>query len=351
MTTICLSMIVRNESKTIKRCLDSVKHLIDYFVIVDTGSTDETIQIINDWTRKNKIHGHVLSREWKNFEYNRNEALNLTKLYSFPIDYILFCDADMEFVNKRFNKESLRYDAYYIKQRNQNLEYSNIRLISTKFNWKYKGVTHEYLYEASYTVKPHRLETCYFIDHTDGGCKSDKFERDIKLLSKVVKENPDDARSWFYLGNSYFDVKDYRKAFECYNKRISLNGWEEEVFYSKYKRALCLKNYKENEWEDCEVINWFYEMLQTYESRPSRLEPLYELLKFCIETERYELGFALCKNKEKLPYPTDLLFVDKEIHEWRFLALLAHCTLKTGRVEYAQELENKLHSEKKYFIK
>jgi glycosyltransferase involved in cell wall biosynthesis len=86
---ICLNMIVKDESKIIKRGLATVKPIIDYWVIVDTGSTDGTQQIIKDFMQD--IPGELHERPWKNFAYNRNQALALAKGKA---DYILFMDAD-----------------------------------------------------------------------------------------------------------------------------------------------------------------------------------------------------------------------------------------------------------------
>src|SRR3972149_8399584 len=82
--TVCLNMIVKNESKVIERCLKSVKPLIDYWVIVDTGSTDKTRQIISKFM--SAIPGELHERPWVDFAHNRNEALHLAKGRG---DYIL----------------------------------------------------------------------------------------------------------------------------------------------------------------------------------------------------------------------------------------------------------------------
>ena len=87
--TVCLNMIVKNEKDVIRRCLDSVIPVIDYWVIVDTGSEDGTQKIILDHLKN--IPGELHERPWKNFEYNRNEALDLARECA---DYILFMDAD-----------------------------------------------------------------------------------------------------------------------------------------------------------------------------------------------------------------------------------------------------------------
>ena len=70
-------MIVKNEKDVIVRCLESVKPVIDYWVIVDTGSTDGTQKIIKKELKD--IPGELYERPWKNFGENRSEAFNLAK--------------------------------------------------------------------------------------------------------------------------------------------------------------------------------------------------------------------------------------------------------------------------------
>src|SRR5215475_3170087 len=86
---ICLNMIVKNERHVIQRALASVKPFIDYWVIVDTGSFDETKELIRDSLKD--IPGELHERPWKNFGHNRSEALSLARGKA---DYILFLDAD-----------------------------------------------------------------------------------------------------------------------------------------------------------------------------------------------------------------------------------------------------------------
>ena len=89
--TICLSMIVRNECNVILKCLNSVKSIINSFVICDTGSTDNTISIIENWALTNNISGTVYRHSWIDFSTNRNLALNLSRDKA---DYSLIIDAD-----------------------------------------------------------------------------------------------------------------------------------------------------------------------------------------------------------------------------------------------------------------
>jgi glycosyltransferase involved in cell wall biosynthesis len=88
--TLCLNMIVKNESVIIKRLLDSVINIIDTYCICDTGSTDNTIEIISQYFTEKNIKGKIVQEPFKNFEYNRNFALEACKGLS---DYILLLDA------------------------------------------------------------------------------------------------------------------------------------------------------------------------------------------------------------------------------------------------------------------
>ena len=75
MKSIGLCMIVRNEAAVIRRCLESVLPLIDYVLIVDTGSTDATRTVVRDFLSERNIPGEVVDEPWQNFAYNRTFAL------------------------------------------------------------------------------------------------------------------------------------------------------------------------------------------------------------------------------------------------------------------------------------
>ncbi|HEX6274755.1 MAG TPA: glycosyltransferase, partial [Polyangiaceae bacterium] len=85
-------MIVKNETRVIKRCLDSVRPFIHHWVIVDTGSTDGTQELVKKLLAG--VPGELHERPWRNFGYNRTEALELARGKA---DYILIMDADEVF--------------------------------------------------------------------------------------------------------------------------------------------------------------------------------------------------------------------------------------------------------------
>ena len=236
---ICLNMIVKNEEKIICRLLESVLPLIDTYCICDTGSTDNTIQVIHDFCKKNGIMDGVIEEHpFRDFAYSRNKALDMCKSRN-DIDYILLVDADMkleiEIKDVSYWKSQLKNDAYYILQGNDGFYYKNVRMIKNRNEFSYWGVTHEYMQCPDDTQYGSIQKDIFFIhDIGDGGSKENKFMRDIQLLKQGLIDNPNNDRYTFYLANSYLDVGQYQGAIDTYMKRIEIGGWKEEVWQSYY---------------------------------------------------------------------------------------------------------------------
>ena len=227
---LCLNMIVKNESKIIKRLFDCVLPIIDSYCICDTGSSDNTVSIITDYFKSKQIPGEVFTVPFKDFGYNRTVALERAEKWGV---YALLLDADMLLeIGTNFNKKSLTLDVYQIKQKNSYLDYYNTRIVKTGKGIKCVGVTHEY-YDVPSMCSSGTLNTLEINDIGDGGAKSDKFDRDIRLLKKGLMDEPNNVRYHFYLANSYKDHPSGKyadKAIKWYKKRINLGGWDEELF-------------------------------------------------------------------------------------------------------------------------
>jgi glycosyltransferase involved in cell wall biosynthesis len=109
--TICLNMIVKNESKIICETLEKLfrKIKFDYWVISDTGSTDNTIEVMEAFFKEKNIPGEMFHHEWKDFGYNRTQALMCA--YE-KTDYVLIFDADDEIVGDFKLPDVLEHDEY-----------------------------------------------------------------------------------------------------------------------------------------------------------------------------------------------------------------------------------------------
>jgi glycosyltransferase involved in cell wall biosynthesis len=142
-------MIVKNESKIITRLLESVVGFIDSYCICDTGSTDNTEEVITQFFSKRGITGKIIHEPFRDFGYNRTFALKACE--GLPnADYILLLDADMQLqINPKLTPEiirsQLRDELYFIFQGNEFLYYKNVRIVKNNVGLTYWGVTHEYV--------------------------------------------------------------------------------------------------------------------------------------------------------------------------------------------------------------
>jgi len=306
MPTICLNMIVRNEAARIERCLASVAPYISEWCISDTGSTDETVDIINRFFLDHGIKGSLIQSGFDNFGKARNSALAAARTFS-DADYILFMDADMELkVDDPDAFSRLNGTPARLIQKGGGLSYYNTRLLPRSMDARYVGVTHEYLDTA---VPPVNLDGAYFIDHADGANREGKFKRDIDMLERAIRDNPKDARSWYYLAQSYRDDGKHGAAVVAYKKRAEMGGWEEESWSARLNQARC---YRALAMDADAMKAW----LGAYAMRPTRAEPLYDLARYHREKGSNAVASMFAREGLRLPRPDDLLFVEDNVYAW-----------------------------------
>ena len=311
--TLCLNMIVKNEEKIILRLITSVLPIIDTYCICDTGCTDSTIEIIETFFKSKNISGKIVREPFQNFEYNRNFALNSC---DDSADYILLLDADMNLKIGDFNKKILlNFDTINILQGSDDFYYANSRIIKNDKKHKYIGVTHEYLSSpdnAKYFLLDKK--TLFINDIGDGGCKGNKYQRDIQLLLKGIEDEPKNERYHFYLANSYYDTGQYEAAIPYYKKRIAFGGWGQELWYSNYRIGLSYSNM--NKLQEA-VYYW----LEAYHVCPERIENLYEIMKHYSYSSKqkiskifYDLAVStLSKNHNR----DNFLFLQNDIYTYK----------------------------------
>ena len=236
MKTLCLNMIVKNEGHIIEETLENVhKHFkIDYWVISDTGSTDNTIELIESFFKSKKIKGEIKKEQWVDFAYNRNKALDACWGKA---DYILIFDAD-DLVEGDLNLPNLDSDGYYLKIKEDELDVNYSRRLIIKNNKKYRweGGVHEVL-EPTEVVKDEFVEGNYnIISRRLGSRNKDnkKALNDALILEKLfLNQNVSDklkARYAFYCARSFFSYSlesgedEYlNKAIEWFEKRLKFN--------------------------------------------------------------------------------------------------------------------------------
>lgn len=320
-TNICLSMIVKNEVRVLPRLFRSIKDYVDYYVIVDTGSTDDTIALIRREMSQYGIDGEVHEREWVNFGVNRQQSLELA-VASGKSRWLLIIDADEELgvSDPRFYEHLEPGVSYDIEKHHSGIRYAVPHLIDIRATeWRWKGPVHNYLVHVGGSKQRSLRQDVWIIYHTGEGAKShgvtqeQKHLRDAALLEEELRQHPESARSQFYLAQSYKDAGRLQQALEAYRKRVGMRGWVEETFVAQLevgKMGVLLG-------EPEEVI--LQSFLAAYELRPTRAEPLHELARYFRQKKQYGRAFLFAKAGLQVPRPKDSLFIAQEIYDWRLL--------------------------------
>ncbi|HEX4572445.1 MAG TPA: glycosyl transferase, partial [Dongiaceae bacterium] len=217
---LCLNMIVKNEMANLERCLSAVADHVACWVIGDTGSSDGTQKFITSFFARRRLPGELHRFPFHNFEQARNAALDCAAASKLSYDYLLLADADMELVVEDAGFRSRLEAAGYrlIQRTDSGFSYFNTRLTRRDSGARYHGVTHEYL-DVPGGVE--ELRGVWYKDHATGANRVDKFERDIRLLTEALKQEPENHRYWFYLAQSYRDAGRTAEAVEAYAKRAA----------------------------------------------------------------------------------------------------------------------------------
>ena len=317
--TITLCMIVKNESHIILECLNSVYKYLDYWVICDTGSTDNTKEIIKKFFEEKGIPGELHDHEWKGFGHNRTLAFDAAKGKA---DYALVIDAD-DYIEGNLPLTNIKdADAYTIKMGRVDFSWWRTQIFKLDLDWHYVGVLHEYAApRATQNPRIEKLEGNYRVVARTLGARNqnisaiEKYSRDAELLEKALIDEPDNSRYMFYLGQSYFDSQQWQKSEDAYYRRAKAGGWPEEVYYSLLRVAMC-KAMLDKPWPEIQQA-----FLDAYNYRPTRAEPLYHIAQ--IYRQKFNmpaLAFLFARAAMDIPFPSsDILFVPDAIYNWGIL--------------------------------
>ena len=226
MATISLCIIVKNEEMHLARCLDSVAELVDEIIIVDTGSTDRTVEIASRYSQ------HVYSSPWKDdFSDARNHSFSHASM-----DYCMWMDADdiLEEAQKdKFLqlKQSLspetdivmmKYHTSFDEAGRPSFTYYRERWIRNSSEYRWIGAVHE--------VIPPQGKVLYSdiaISHKKIGVRDP--DRNLKIYQKMIADKkPLEARQQYYYGRELYYHKQYKEAvFVLEQFLLSAEGWIE----------------------------------------------------------------------------------------------------------------------------
>ena len=243
-TTVCLTMIVKNESKNLRLNFSHLKDYIDQYVIIDTGSTDDTREVIKEIFEG--VPGKIVEHEFDDFSTSRNSGMPFI-----TTDWIMMLDADeelsgdLEFL-KNLNQVKPDTNGIYIRLVEQTLSMRALRLYKNRPEIKWVLRAHQYLQSTA----GWEIEDNYdiFIDHHNNGSnKPNKFKNTLRLLKEDWEELKI-PRCAFYIGCTYYWQSMYDEAKNWFKLYYGLDSswWDEELFKAKLYEGRCyqfLKNY------------------------------------------------------------------------------------------------------------
>lgn len=349
--SIAAVIMCKNEHKRIHVTLESVKDYVNCIIIYDTGSTDDTLDIIKKFCEKHKLNYHIITGTFVDFSISRNVLLDYADTIN--VEFLLLLDVNDELQN---GKTLLRYIRSVKKEDTGFLlcqmwksctidKYFNVRLVRARNNWRYRGVVHEYITNGMDTVTRCEENIVIYQDRTSDDNKSFKrFSRDKELLLAEFKKNPQCGRTVFYLAQTCSCLEQYKDAYYYYKLRTELGEFFEERFISM-NRLGEIGQRLGHDWADC--LKWFFAAFECI----SRVEPLVRISEYYISKENWFLAWMFINSACELEYPHHLiLFVDKAMYDyyrWHLLGRVAYYVNKfdEGKVGCEKALKERPDSE------
>jgi len=280
-------MMVRNEEANLPRCLESIRGIVDEIVIVDTGSTDNTIDIARSYGAK------VYEHPWQDdFSLHRNQSLDYA-----TGDWVLIIDADEEFVMSApieklkdalvsFGKkyEAVALEIIDIKQGHVSMLANTTRFFQ-RDKVRYEGIVHNM--PVVKTQAAGLLRFCVLKHYgydLDPEKKMAKFKRTRDLLLKRIEQDPTDYICYFYLSQIYGSIGYNRQSIEYGEKYIAHRKDVKDVFMGQIYYSMAIGYQDMQDAENCERI-----IKIGLEELPDDLDLHYAMVQFAKWQNRTEM--------------------------------------------------------------
>lgn len=292
--TLAFATMCKNEEHIIGTVLDAVAPYIDYLVVADNGSTDRTLEIVQEFMDRTGIPGEIHHDEWYGFDKNKNLMME----YVFgKTDYVLHLDADDVMGGDfSFTNEDVGYDNYLMTMKRGTSTFKATVIYNNNLRWKFCGTAHTIIkcLDKQHYSTGDISHKGYVVCDGIGSRAFDpkKYFYDAERLEKqfwdTLVEDPDglNYRSVFYCAQSYMDYGMIREALQWNRLYTKLqNTWIEERFEAQMRISRCLMRL-DNPTQ--EVIN---EMEKAIAIFADRAEPYYHLGKYLNQKGYHELAY------------------------------------------------------------
>lgn len=356
MARLVLTQIMKNEAHVITRMLNSIRPIVDIICLVDTGSTDNSIEVVKNWGEQNKIETHVFERAFDNFENSRNYSIQMAREVTAGRGndfWGFWLDADeMIEILPNFNKNSINKDLYMFNTYINVMKYTRNECYKLDKPFRFYGPVHEFIVCDDKNITSGLMDGLNVRVQMDGGSWKgnipEKYKSHAHVLEKYIDANRQDPRWIFYTAQSYHDsacVPDnreeneerLRRSMKYYKERISrTDGYPEEIFYSQFRVGTIMRVL---EMPFSQTLN---ELMKAYSIDPLRAEPIKAIIDHYLSVGEWHNAYLFSKFAKvnfhgKNPYPQRLLFVDEALYIWKILEVHAAASFYTGRRDEAKQ--------------
>jgi hypothetical protein len=321
-------LMVKDEEAAMEKTL---KPLVDggiqSFFIFDTGSTDRTIEVTQEFFKAHNIERACIVQEpFVNFEVSRNRALDLAEQVFPRAVFMLMPDAEWYLYNvegllKFCEQERYGYSpSYSIRLTNGYEDFRRTCVARVRSKTRYVGATHEVMIPETGSQVPSDVYFKLCTTHYGQEKSRRRWVRDLDLLLKQYEKNstPDypDTRSMFYIAQTYACLGDWENAYHWYELRSQHHGWDEEDFITVYRLAQAAEQLSYTH----EAYTWalaHQHYIEAHKMRPHRIEPLIKLADHYWDVGNYAACYLFAKRASEIPYPEqDVLFVETKMYEF-----------------------------------
>ena len=362
---LILTQIMKNESHVANRMLDSIKPIVDGIVVIDTGSTDDSIEVVKKWGEDNNVETYVFERPFDNFENSRNESFEKARemflskndghtYYNFWLDF----DEQIE-IDPKFDKQKLNKDLYMFNTYINSMKYTRNEMCRLDKEFRFYGPVHEFIIppkgedgQPDRSITSGLLEGITVRVKMDGGSWQEnipaKYQSHAHSLEKYIDNDRTDPRWIFYTAQSYHDSACFpnnkeenherlRRSMKYYKERVTRpDGYYEEIFYAQYRIGTIMRALEEP-WNLC--LN---ELLKAHNIDPLRGEPIKAIIDYYLAMGEWNNAYIFTTLGKKLyhgknPYPKRLLFVDETTYAWKFLEAHSAACFYTNRKDEAKQ--------------
>lgn len=327
--SVACVIMCRNEEKRIHVTLESVKNVVSYIIVYDTGSEDKTIEIITKFCTDNTIKLVLKRGEFINFEVSRNVLMEeCEKVY---VQFLLLLDVNDELrgeddFKKLIEQEKLTDNNGYSLRQNWAYadgqvghDYYNTRLVKNNNGWIYHTPVHEYISSPiGKTIQADKkFNIILYQDRSKDDDKSSKrFVRDKVILLQEYKKNPTDSRTLFYLAQTCCCLNQQDDGYYFYKKRAERDDFIEEKYHACVNLGDISLRLNQG-WDT--ALAWY---MKAYEIK-QRAEPLINISRYYMTIGNWYIAYLFISEACELEYPTDcLLFVNKKDYEYERWHLL-----------------------------